>query len=109
MNGAEEIKWRPGVRDSPETMFAIRSNLSSCESTEGKENASAGSDTGCDSRSTRHQYFSGFSGLELLNLVSAFFQQLYDAIRTREVQCASHDRSRLTAFQFRFDPRNPCG
>src|SRR6266403_6251233 len=104
MNGAEEIKWRPGVGDSPETMFAIRSKLTRCESTDGEKNASAGGDTGCDSRSTRHQYFSGFSGLELLNSVSAFFQQLYDAIRTREVQGASHDCSRLAASQFRFDP-----
>ncbi len=85
MNGAEEIKWCPGVRDSPEAMFTIRSHLSSRESTDGKENASAGSDAGRDSRSTRHQYFSGSSGLELLNFVSAFFQQLYDAIRTGEV------------------------
>src|SRR4029450_8173017 len=108
MNGAEEIKWCPGVRDSPEAMFTIRGNLSSCESTDGKENASAG-DAGRDSRPTPHQYFSGFSGLELLNLVSAFFQQFYDAIWTGEVQRASHDRSRLIAFKFRFDPRNPFG
>jgi hypothetical protein len=66
-------------------MLTIRGNLSSCESTDGKENASAGSDAGRDSRSTPHQYFSGFSGLELLNLVSAFFQQFYDAIWTGEV------------------------
>src|SRR5882762_11213523 len=50
-----------------------------------------------------------FPGLELLNLVSAFFQQFYNAIWTGKVQCASHDRSRLAASQFRFDPRNPFG
>ena len=31
------------------------------------------------------KYFSGFSELELLDFVSALFQQFYDAIRTGEV------------------------
>jgi len=84
-NGAEEIKWGPGVRDSPETVFAIRSQLTRCKPLDSEKNASAGGDTARDSRSTRHKYFSGFSGLELLDFVSAFFQQLYDAIRTGEV------------------------
>jgi hypothetical protein len=85
MNGAEEIKWRTGVRDSPETVFAIRSQLTRCEPTGGEKNASAGGDTDRDYSSTRHQCFSGFSGLELLDFVSALLQQLYDAIRTGEV------------------------
>ena len=41
MNRAEEIKWCRRIRDSPETMFAIRSNLSTCEATDEKENATS--------------------------------------------------------------------
>jgi hypothetical protein len=48
MNGAEEIKWHTGVRDSPETVFAIRSQLTRCEPTDGEKNASAGGDTDRD-------------------------------------------------------------
>src|SRR5437879_10487145 len=102
MNGAEEIKWRRGVRDSPKTVFTIRSQLTRCKSTDGEKKASAGGDTARDSRSTRHKYFSGFSGLELLEFVSAFFQQLYHAIRTGGVYCASDDFMPPPAFWLRF-------
>src|SRR5438132_11879092 len=103
MNGAEEIKWRRGVRDSPKTVFTIRSQLTRCKSTDGEKKASAGGDTARDSRSTRHKYFSGFSGLELLDFLSEFFQHLYHAILIGEVYCASDDCSRLTGFHFRSD------
>src|SRR5437764_8312987 len=75
-NGAEEIKWGPGVRDSPETVFAIRSQFTRCKPLDSEKNASAGGDTARDSRSTRHKYFCFFSGQGLLDFAFVFLLSL---------------------------------
>ena len=48
-----------------------------------------------------------FGDLQLLDFVAAFFQQGQDAIRTGKMQRARNNCSRLAAFQFGYDPRDP--